>query len=125
MSSNMWDADPELYAKLAEPMENQEQALLNAKGFLLEVRRLREKYHVPELIVQYVIYCKDDEGPLALSGGAGWGDQMKQLNLAHMCMNRELAALGNIVDKISSSFPRVAAELITDPKIEKPKKEPQ
>lgn len=118
MSSNMWDADPELYAKLAEPMENQEQALLNAKGFLAEIRRLREKYHIPELIVQYVVYCKDDEGRLALSGGAGWGDQVKQLGLAHMCMDRELNSLGSIIEKIALSIPRVRHQLITDPKVE-------
>lgn len=43
--------NPELYAKLSQPHKTQEEADFALKGFLLAVKKLREEYGIPELLV--------------------------------------------------------------------------
>jgi hypothetical protein len=112
--TNEWGADPEKYAKLAEPIPALDaQALGNA--FLKAIGHLREQYHIPELLVQFVVYVDDGQ---AMKGGAGWGDQMKQAQLARRMADQEYAHLIRVLASIVNAMPDAADMLITDPSAE-------
>jgi hypothetical protein len=119
---NEWQADPEKYERLAEPFESDELALVAARAFLGELATLREKYRIPELIVQYQLYVKsksDDAGPQACTGGAGWGNQLYQCQLAKQAMDQEFDHLARVLEMISYSIPKAKRQLITDPAAER------
>lgn len=121
--TNEWDADPERYARLATPLDSPRHARATAKAFMGELAKLREKHHIPELLVQFIVYCKPEEGEgetlthetLSLQGGGGWGNQAKQLRLAKLSLDRELESLTAMLQTLAETGVIAVAQLITEP----------
>lgn len=115
MSENQWGADPAKYKRLSKTQESAA-AQVNANAFMAEVGTLREKYLIPELTVQFAIYVKDESGERGIvSGGAGWGDQMRQAELSKAMFDREFDHLCLVVGTLAAQMPSVKRMLLTDP----------
>lgn len=113
---NRWGADPEKYRRLSTPFESEDEARKATDGFLDELARLREKYHVPELVCQFQVYVKmPEENVGSLVGGAGWGDQLRQAKLAKRMADREFDATLQMIQTLSEHSNALAEMLITDP----------
>ncbi len=54
--------DPGLYRRLSEPLDSMELATKKGQDFYDEVCKLREKYHIPELVLSFGINVKDQDG---------------------------------------------------------------
>ena len=106
--------DPEKYARMAEPFDSVEQATQVVEAFLNALARLREQYRIPELIVSVMIYAKYENGIASMQGGSGWGDQMKQLQLAKLSFDREYNDAMRLLKGIVNDFD-ASERLITDP----------
>ena len=53
--------DPELYERMAEPFANREEAGAALYGFRDELARLREKYHIAELVGVIAVWSSEEE----------------------------------------------------------------
>lgn len=53
--------NPELYERLAKPYGTKEEADHSVKGFLLAVKKLREEYGIPEVLVMAAAHFTPDE----------------------------------------------------------------
>lgn len=115
---NQWGADPAKYKRLCEPFDTKELAELAFRGFVGELAKLREKYRIPELIVQYECRVMIDDKVCGMHGGCGWGNQLYQAQLAKRALDQELDHLARVTEGLAASLPRVRRELITDPKPE-------
>lgn len=116
--NNNWKADPAKYKRLAKPFEDEEHARVALSAFMVEVVALREKYRVPELVVQFQVYIKTPEGEFSVSGGAGYGDQAKQATMMKRAFDQEFASLCYIVEALAASMPKLRRELLTQPNAE-------
>lgn len=54
--------NPELYAKLSRPYASKEEADHSLKGFLLAVKKLREEYNIPEVLLIGACFFDPEEG---------------------------------------------------------------
>lgn len=115
MPENQFKADPAKYARLAKPHESQKHAEVAVKAFTAELAALREKYRIPELLIQFQVYLKMDEGEGSMRGGAGWGNQSLQAELAKRAFDQEFNALCYIVQVLAAGMPKLRTNLITDP----------
>lgn len=116
MSKNEWGADPAKYKKLRKPYEDEEHAQVAVNAFLVDIAQLREKHHIAELTVQCQVYIKDGDEILTMHGGAGWGDQNKQAELAKLMFDREFDHLCIVTGLLAARMPGVRRMLLTDPK---------
>jgi len=109
-------SDPEKYKQLAKPFESVEEAQKVAAAFCGALAKLREQYRIPELTVSYMLYAEAEaeNESVALRGGAGWGDQIKQLRLAKDCFDREYAHAMLLMQAVVADF-GAKDMLITDP----------
>jgi hypothetical protein len=110
-----FEADPQKYAELSKPFDSQEEAEHAAREFFNGVRALREQCRIPEVVLQFVIYVQGEGEVLSLSGGGGWGDQLKQAQIARRAADREFEHLGLLVRGIADAIPPAGDALITDP----------
>lgn len=117
---NQWGADPAKYKRLSKPVESREHAQVMASAFLADVAQLREKHRIPELTVQFVIYVQDGNDLVSLNGGAGWGDQTRQAQLAKAMFDREFDSLAMITTHLAMRMPKVRQMLLTNPDPNKP-----
>jgi hypothetical protein len=53
--------DPKLYRKMSEPFESDEEANAAAKGFFEELRSIREKYGIPDVLAVIKISIEQGE----------------------------------------------------------------
>jgi hypothetical protein len=118
---NEWKADPKKYAEIAQPFESEEQATKVAAEFFNAVRKLREQYRIPEVIVSYQVYVKTDKGVEALMGSGGWGDQSQQAKLAKRCFDVEIESFFMMFDNLLAKRPRTSLSFLTDPKFDEPR----
>lgn len=102
---NRRGADPEKYARLSTPFESRDELAL-----------LREKYHIAELVCQLQVYIKTEDGVESMTGGSGWGDQMKQARLAKLRADREIDDALMMLCGLANASETIADQLITDPK---------
>lgn len=112
-----WVGDPDKYAELAKPFASQEEAERVVGEFVNAVRRLREQYRIPELIVQLQVYITMDDGVHGMAGGAGWGDQSKQAQLAKSAADLEFDSLMLLIENLVHRIPQARQMLITDPEV--------
>lgn len=113
---NEWGADPAKYKRMAKPFEDAEHGKVAANAFLSDVRKLREKHRIPELSVQFYVYCKGEKGqPQYMQGGAGWGNQARQAELSKAMFDREFDHLCAIVMQLAERMPNVRRAMLTDP----------
>lgn len=112
---NRWQADPKKYAELSSPFESVEQAQEVMKAFCAAVAKLREQYHIPEFIFRLQAYAKHEQGIVVLSGGAGFGNQLQQAQLAKNAFDTEFECLREMLEQITLSMPRLKRDLVTDP----------
>lgn len=54
--------DPALYRRLSEPVDSVETAAHRGQEFYQEVCKLREMYHIPDLVMAWGINAKDKDG---------------------------------------------------------------
>ncbi len=108
-------ADPEKYARLSQPIPSQPAAEVKVKEFLMAVGELRERFGIPDLIVHFEVRVQTFEGVQALTGGCGWGDQLKQARLARRAADREFLYLGKLIEGAAAAMPDLWRMLITDP----------
>lgn len=57
-----WISDPGLYRRLSEPVENVDTAKRRGEEFYKDLCALREKYHVPDMVVAFGINAKGEDG---------------------------------------------------------------
>jgi len=112
---NHWGADPEKYARLSEPFESEERMGAAANSFLAALGKLREQYKIPDLIVAFQGNVKTAEGIRPFYGGAGWGNQLLQAQLARRSADQEFAHLARVVSGIVAAYPDTEGDFITDP----------
>lgn len=55
-------------------------------------------------------------------GGAGWGNQLYQTQLAKRALDQEFDYLARVTQFLADSMPKAARELITDPSKPSPRK---
>lgn len=115
MLSKDWKGDAAKYARLSKPHESEETARVAVKAFMGEIATLREKYRIPELIIQYQVYVQIDGEEHAMHGGCGWGNQGKQAELAKRSFDLEFDSLCLLVERLAAMMPKARRELITDP----------
>lgn len=86
---NEYGPNPELYAKLAERYESKEEADFALKGFLLAVKKLREEFRVPEVMVHGACHFKpENEGKKAVTiRAAGFGAPEFRAQLGALAFN--------------------------------------
>ncbi len=113
-----FEADPEKYARLSQPIPSQAAAEAKVKDFLTAVGELRERFGIPDLIVHFEVNVQTFEGVQTLSGGCGWGDQLKQARLARRAADREFLYLGKLIENAAAAMPDLWRMLITDPSAE-------
>lgn len=121
MPLNEWNADPDKYKRLAEPFQDRLEAQRACNAFIDELAALREKYHIPELCCQLVVYVKTETpdgegGKESIAGGAGWGNQIVQARMARAMADRETDAALDMIQNLAARTDAVARLLITDPK---------
>lgn len=124
--TNEWGADPKKYKELCKPFEDEVHARAATNAFLSDVRLLREKHRIPELVVHFHVYlapAAGEEGRMILRGGAGWGDQRKQAQIAKELFDREFESLCGMVYHLAGRMPNVRTALLTDPTGEIPKED--
>jgi hypothetical protein len=94
--------NPELYFKLAEdlPLEEAEK---KGKEFYEEVCKLREKYHIPEMVIAYGINVKDTEDKKCFMVRVGYrgGLRTDRLVFELVTKTRLGDALLNLIDEIT------------------------
>lgn len=105
---------------MAQPFDSAEEGEKVAAEFFNAVRKLREQYRIPELIIQFQLYVKTPEGIEAFAGGGGWGNQLYQARLAKRAIDQEFEHLGNVIESIAAAMPKARKELLTDPRFESP-----
>jgi len=85
--------DPDLYHKLAVPFETEEAATAALKAFHLDLRRIRAKHHIADLIAAWRINIRG--GPAGSAGAsmgkANMGDAEHSLGMAAWLFGHEQA----------------------------------
>lgn len=114
MSENKWQADVDKYKEMAEPFESVDKAQQVSKAFISALRKLRENYRIAELTVSFIVYAKDGETETAISGGAGWGNQLMQVQLAKNSFDQEFKHVMKLLSDVLT--PQDVKDFITDPK---------
>lgn len=93
--TNQWVAgagsDPEKYKRLSTPFESRDEAQRAVEAFTDALSKLRETYHIAELVCQIQVYVKTEDtgkGIETMISGGGWGNQTKQALLIKRMVDR-------------------------------------
>ena len=70
-------ADPEKYREMSEPYETAETASESLSAFLDDVRALREKHRIAEIVVGAAVYFKDEDRLLISTNWCQQGDAIR------------------------------------------------
>lgn len=101
-NDNKHIADPELYERLAKPVDNVETASNVGKEFYEELCKLREKYNVPEMVVAFGINAKtEDKDMFVIQVGYRGGVRTERLILELLGQTHLGKAVINLVDEVS------------------------
>lgn len=95
--------DPALHRRLSEPLDSVELATKKGQEFYEEVCKLREKYHVPELVLSFGINAKDKDGQETMVTQVGYrgGQRTDRLILELVKTTRFGEAILTMIDELT------------------------
>lgn len=95
--------DPGLHRRLSEPLESIDHAAKKGQEFYDEVCKLREKYHVPEMVISFGINAKDKDGQETMVTQVGYrGGQRTDRLIAELVKTTRFGeALLNMIDELT------------------------
>ena len=85
-------ANPELYRKLSEPFQSNQEADVEMQAFMEGVKALREKHLLPDVVILIQANVKTEDGEEAIfQAVAGFGDPMRRVTMLAQALGREQA----------------------------------
>lgn len=85
--------DPDLYKRMCEPFSSPEAAQKASDDFFLEVRKLREKFGIPDVMIITRMSVQHDEGAKDTLAIMSCGDSSLRLPMLLQACDQEEAAL--------------------------------